>query len=48
VEGVRSVEVTDVYGREDAHQVIERSREDYRELYPDLRQRFFDALHKPD
>lgn len=42
--GERHVEVTHVYGRDEARDVIERSREDYREMFPDLRERFLDAL----
>jgi len=38
------IRVTHVYGREEACEVIERSREDYRELYPDLRGRLLAAL----
>ncbi len=38
------VEVTHVYGRAEACEVIERSREDYRELFPDLEERFLQVL----
>jgi inorganic pyrophosphatase len=38
------VEVTHVYGRDEACEVIERSREDYGELFPDLRVRLLAAL----
>ena len=38
------IRVTHVYGREEALEVIERSREDYRELYPDLRERLLAEL----
>jgi inorganic pyrophosphatase len=31
------VEITDVYDRDEAHEVIRRSQEDYRVLYPDVR-----------
>jgi inorganic pyrophosphatase len=41
---VEDVRVTHVYGREEACEVIERSREDYRELYPDLRGRLLAEL----
>lgn len=38
------VAVTHVYGRGEACDVIERSREDYLELFPDLRERLLAAL----
>ncbi len=38
------VAITHVYGREEALEVIERSREDYRRLYPDLQERLLTAL----
>jgi inorganic pyrophosphatase len=38
------VAITHVYGRDEAREVIERSREDYRALYPDLRERLLAAL----
>lgn len=38
------IAVTHVYGREEACEVIERSREDYRTLFPDLRDRLLAAL----
>jgi inorganic pyrophosphatase len=38
------IAVTHVYGRAEACEVIERSREDYQELFPDLRGRLLDAL----
>jgi inorganic pyrophosphatase len=41
-EGV--IAITHVYGREEAREAIERSREDYRGLYPDLRQRLLSQL----
>jgi|SRR6185369_484080 len=41
---VDDIRVTHVYGREEACAVIERSREDYRELYPDLRGRLLAEL----
>jgi inorganic pyrophosphatase len=31
-----AIEITHVYGRREAHEVIARSREDYRTLYPGL------------
>jgi inorganic pyrophosphatase len=46
--GERRVEIAQVYGPAEAHRVIERSREDYRELFPDLRDRFLDALAEPE
>jgi len=30
------VEITHVYDRDEAHEVIRRSREDYKALFPDL------------
>jgi len=41
-EGV--IAITHVYGRDEAREAIERSREDYRSLYPDLRQRLLSQL----
>ncbi|HEY4564466.1 MAG TPA: inorganic pyrophosphatase [Thermoanaerobaculia bacterium] len=41
-----AVEITRAYGAAEAREVIERSREDYRELYPDLKGRFLAALRK--
>jgi inorganic pyrophosphatase len=41
-----SVEITRTYGAAEAREVIERSREDYRELYPDLKGRFLAALRQ--
>jgi inorganic pyrophosphatase len=38
------IAVTHVYGRNEACQVIERSREDYQALFPDLRGRLLAAL----
>jgi len=38
------IAVSDVYGREEACEVIERSREDYQTLFPDLRDRLLAAL----
>jgi inorganic pyrophosphatase len=35
----RAVEITHVYGREEAHDVIERSRADYDAQFPGLRER---------
>jgi len=40
------VELAGVYGRAEACEVIDRSREDYRELYPDLRERLLAALRE--
>lgn len=40
----RQVEITHVYGRAAAHEVIERSREDYAERFPDLKERLLAAL----
>ena len=36
----RETEITHVYGREEAHEVIERSRQDYDERYADLKAMF--------
>lgn len=41
-EGV--IAITHVYGRDEAREAIERSREDYLGLYPDLRQRLLSQL----
>ncbi len=38
------IEVAAVYGRDEAHRVIERSREDYAALFPDLKARLLAAL----
>ena len=38
------IEVASVYDRDEACTVIERSREDYRDLFPDLRNRLLRAL----
>jgi inorganic pyrophosphatase len=46
--GERRVEVAQRYGPDAAREVIERSRDDYRELFPDLRERFLDALAEPE
>jgi hypothetical protein len=42
--GGTGVEITHTYGRDDAREVIERSREDYAALFPDLKDRLFAAL----
>lgn len=44
--GVEETPILDggLYGRADALEVIERSRDDYRTLFPDLQQRFLDSL----
>jgi inorganic pyrophosphatase len=39
-----AVEITRVYGAAEAREVIERSREDYRERFPQLADRFVEAL----
>jgi inorganic pyrophosphatase len=41
-----AVQITQTYGASEAHDVIERSREDYRERYPDLKARLLEALRK--
>jgi inorganic pyrophosphatase len=41
------IAVSHVYGREEACEVIERSREDYQTLFPDLRDRLLTALRAP-
>lgn len=38
------IESSGLYGRAEACEVIERSREDYRTLFPDLRERFLASL----
>jgi inorganic pyrophosphatase len=43
---LRAIEITHAYGAAEAHEVIGRSREDYRELYPDLKGRFLEALRR--
>jgi inorganic pyrophosphatase len=40
------VAITHVYGRQEALEVIERSREDYRELFPDLQGRLLSILRE--
>lgn len=41
---VPEVEIPQVYGRQEAYEVIERSREDYRQLFGDLPERFLATL----
>jgi inorganic pyrophosphatase len=41
-----AVEITHVYGRAEARDAIERSREDYRQRFPELEDRLLDALGK--
>lgn len=43
----RRVEITHVYGRREAHEVIERSRADYAERFPRLKARLLEALASP-
>lgn len=38
------VEITHVYGAAEAREVIDRSREDYRHRFPELKKRFLEAL----
>jgi inorganic pyrophosphatase len=40
----RQVEITHVYDREEAHEVIRRSRDDYRALFPDVQALLAQAL----
>jgi inorganic pyrophosphatase len=40
------VEITHVYGAAEAREVIDRSREDYRQSFPELKGRFLKALAK--
>ena len=40
------VEIPQIYGREEAYEVLERSREDYRALYGDLPQRLLAGLRR--
>jgi inorganic pyrophosphatase len=41
-----AIEITHVYGRREAHDAIERSREDYRSRFPDLENRLLEVLGK--
>jgi inorganic pyrophosphatase len=41
-----AVEISRVYGSAEAHDVIGRSREDYRARFPELKDRFLEALRK--
>lgn len=41
-----AIAITHVYGRAEALQVIERSREDYQALFPDLRNRLLSSLRQ--
>lgn len=43
---VREVEIPQVYGRQEAFETIERSREDYRELFGDLPERLLSTLRE--
>lgn len=45
-EGVAEVAITHVYGRQEAQEVIERSREDYQALFPDLQDRLLSSLRQ--
>jgi inorganic pyrophosphatase len=40
------IEIAQLYGRDAAHEVVERSREDYRRRFPDLKERFLRALQR--
>jgi inorganic pyrophosphatase len=40
------IEIRQIYGRAEAHEVIRRSQEDYRRKFPDLKQRFLKALRR--
>jgi hypothetical protein len=40
------IEITHVYGRTEAYEVIERSREDYRGRFPEVKDRFLEALRR--
>src|SRR5215217_3279992 len=42
------IEITHVYGRTEAYEVIERSREDYRGRFPEVRDRFLKALRNEE
>lgn len=42
----QEVEITHVYGRTEAYEVIERSREDYQARFPEIRERFLRALRR--
>jgi inorganic pyrophosphatase len=41
-----AVEISHVYGRTEAYEVIERSREDYKERFPEIKERFLRALRR--
>lgn len=41
------IEIRQIYGRAEAHEVIRRSQEDYRRKFPDYRQRILKALRRP-
>ena len=43
---LEAVQITSVYGAAEAREVIERSRADYEERYPRLRERFVEALRQ--
>jgi inorganic pyrophosphatase len=43
---LEAVQITRVYGAAEAHEVIGRSRADYEERYPRLKDRFVEALHQ--
>jgi inorganic pyrophosphatase len=40
------IDITNVYGRDEAHEVIERSRQDYQARFPELKERFLRALER--
>jgi inorganic pyrophosphatase len=42
--GAKNVEITHVYGREEAYEVIKRSSEDYDAKYGDINEKLIDAL----
>jgi inorganic pyrophosphatase len=40
------IQISQLYGRAEAYEAIERSREDYRERYPDLKAEILEALRR--
>lgn len=41
-----TIEIRQIYGRAEAHEVIRRSQEDYRKKFPDMKRRFLKALRR--
>lgn len=42
------IDIRQVYGRDEAHEVIRRSQDDYRRKFPDLKARFLRALRRDE